>query len=819
MKKRLFREKLKQPHVPRTPKTKKPEHMSLEEWQIALRREYGWEQSFKVKNLTAEPVFSEFAVTNPKSGKTYRVAIRGKELGVNFCSCPDFAVNTLGTCKHIEWLLNKLERKRGGKAALDKGYYAPYSEVYLWYGLRRNVCFRAGLHCPKDLLTLAARYFDDKGVLRPEAVMTFERFMRKAQAFDHELRVYGDALDYVARARDEARRREAIARMFEGSDAARVFKSLVKTKLYPYQQKGALFAANAGRCLIADDMGLGKTVQSITAVEILARTAGVERVLVICPTALKHQWKQEIERFTGRDAMVVEGFVTERRKGYQAESFYKITNYDTVHRDLALIQGWRPDVVILDEAQRIKNWETRRAKCVKQINSAYALVLTGTPLENRLAELHSIMEFVDKFHLGPLFRFLHEHQHTDAHGRIIGYRELDRIKDSLSDVLVRRRKKDVLLELPSRTDKHFFVDMTDAQRKIHEEYREIVGDIVSKWKRRGFLTEQDQQRLMMALQCMRMSCNSTYLLDHITEHGPKIDECALLLNDILETPENKVVVFSQWLGTHELLLRRLNGKTALCGFYHGSLDSKKRKTVIDRFKNDPACRVLLCTDSGGVGLNLQVASSLINMDQPWNPAVLEQRIGRIHRLGQHRNVQIYHFVSRGTIEHGMLDVLKFKTSMFEGVLDGGESEVFLGGGKMKKFMETVEAVSDTIPTHVPVQEELQEAPPVESKGTPGIPEDEVELPVAVLEAASPAIPSDWRGLLNAGIELLNRLSNAGTNTSDGAATPGLDALIKKDSQTGAHELRIPLPDADTAARIGDFLAGLGGLLRNISEGR
>ncbi|HPO12083.1 MAG TPA: DEAD/DEAH box helicase [Candidatus Hydrogenedentes bacterium] len=815
MTKKIFREKLKQPHVPRTPRTKKPESMSLEEWQIALRREYGREQSFKVKNLASAPVFSEFAVTNPKSGRTYRVAIRGKELGINFCSCPDFSVNTLGTCKHIEWLLNKLERKRGGKAALSAGYFAPYSEVFLWYGVQRKVCFRAGLDCPKNLLALANQYFDGNGVLRPGAVSKFERFMRDAQSFDHELRVYGDALEYIARLRDDARRREAITRIFEGPEAAREFKSLVKTKLYPYQQKGALFAAKAGRCLIADDMGLGKTIQSITAVEILAKTAGIERVLVICPTALKHQWKQEIERFTERDAMVVEGFVRDRHKRYQAESFYKITNYETVHLDLGLIQGWRPDVVILDEAQRIKNWETRRAKCVKQINATYALVLTGTPLENRLAELHSIMEFVDKFHLGPLFRFLHKHQHTDTQGRIIGYRDLDRIKESLAEVLVRRKKQDVLLELPSRTDKHFFVDMTDAQRKIHEEYRDIVGDIVSKWKRRGFLTEQEQRRLMMALQCMRMSCNSTYLLDRLTEHGPKIDECAALLNDILETPENKVVVFSQWLGTHELLMRRLNGKTALCGFYHGSLDSKKRKTVIDRFKSDPACRVLLCTDSGGVGLNLQVASSLINMDQPWNPAVLEQRIGRIHRLGQHQNVQVYHFVSRGTIEHGMLDVIKFKTAMFEGVLDGGEAEVFLGGSKMKKFMETVESVAGSIPRHVPTQEETQEPLPAETAGQPEIAEEIAELVPTDPETAPSPIPADWKELLSAGIELLGQLSLAGA----GSSTPGLGAVITQDTQTGTHELRIPLPDANTAARIGNFLAGLGGLIKNIGERR
>lgn len=799
----------------RTPRTRKPEELSLEEWQIALRREFGRDQEFRLSNVGAERIFSEFTVTNPRSGRTYRVAIRGKELGVNFCSCPDFAVNTLGTCKHIEWLLAKLERKRGGKRALAEGFQPAYSSVYLQYGARRQVHFRPGAQCPESLRILARAYFNESGLLRPQAVSQFEQFVHETANSGHEVRIYDDAIEFVARLRDDENRQREIARRFEGVGGAKALNRLVKANLYPYQQKGALFAAKAGRCLIADDMGLGKTIQSITAVEILAQTSGVERVLVICPTALRHQWKQEIERFVDRTACVIEGFTEERRKRFNEESFYKIANYDIVHRDLDLINAWHPDVVILDEAQRIKNWETRRAKCVKQIDSTYAIVLSGTPLENRLSELHSIMEFVDKFHLGPLFRFLDAHQHTDGHGRVIGYRQLDQIKESLAPVLVRRKKNDVLLELPERTDKHFFVDMTDEQRAIHDEYRDMVTQIVAKWRRRGFLTEQEQRRLMVGLQYMRMSCNSTYLIDKVTEHGPKIGECCTLLNDILETPDNKVVIFSQWLGTHELIMRRLNGKTALCTFYHGSLDSKGRKEVIDRFKNDADCRILLCTDSGGVGLNLQVASSLVNMDQPWNPAVLEQRIGRIHRLGQHRNVQVYHFVARDTIEHGMLDVLKFKSAMFEGVLDGGETEIFLGGSKMKKFMETVEQVSDSIPAHVPTPEENVETADAISTPVETVVEARVQSPPAPSPQQQP-----WNELLNAGLEFLGKLGGTlQAQPGEKTKVPGLPGLIARDEASGSQELRIPLPDTETAQKLGDLLAGFGNMLKTLADRR
>src|SRR5205807_5479251 len=139
----------------------------------------------------------------------------------------------------------------------------------------------------------------------------------------------------------------------------------------------------------------------------------------------------------------------------------KITNYDTVHADLDLIHAWAPDLVVLDEAQRIKNWETRTARSVKKIASPYAVVLTGTPLENRLEELISIVQFVDRFRLGPTFRLLHEHQLRDQVGKVIGYQGLDRIGQTLEPVLVRRQKDQVLDQLPERIDSHIFVPMTE----------------------------------------------------------------------------------------------------------------------------------------------------------------------------------------------------------------------------------------------------------------------------------------------------------------------------------------------------------------------
>ncbi len=300
----------------------------------------------------------------------------------------------------------------------------------------------------------------------------------------------------------------------------------------------------------------------------------------------------------------------------------------------------------------------------------------------------------------------------DPVGKVVGYTGLDRIGQTLAPVLLRRRKDEVLDQLPGRIDNNVFVPMTDLQREYHTENMEIVARIVQKWRRYRFLSEADQRRLMIALQRMRMSCDSSYLLDHKNDQGKKPDEAVELLDELFEQPGTKAVVFSQWLGMHELLRRRLTGRKWEHVLFHGGVPGPKRKDLVDRFRDDPNCRAFLSTDAGGVGLNLQHASIVLNMDLPWNPAVLEQRIGRVHRLGQRQPVRVVNFVAQGTIEEGMLSVLRFKKSLFAGVLDGGETEVFLGGSRLNKFMETVESATSAIPE--PMAEDAAEAPDTEA---------------------------------------------------------------------------------------------------------
>ncbi|UUZ62041.1 SWF/SNF helicase family protein [Polaromonas sp. P1-6] len=278
-----------------------------------------------------------------------------------------------------------------------------------------------------------------------------------------------------------------------------------------------------------------------------------------------------------------------------------------------------------------------------------------------------------------------------------------------------------------------------------------------------------------------MACNSTFLLDHETDHGHKVDELMTLLDELLEDPSAKAVVFSQWLGTHELIVRRLGNGDGQRAWGHvlfsGNVPGDKRGALVEKFHDDPDCRLFLSTDAGGVGLNLQHAAAVvINMDLPWNPAVLEQRIGRVHRMGQSRGVQVVNFVGQGSIEEGMLSVLAFKKSLFAGVLDGGEHEVFLQGTRLSQFMKSVEQVAGAMgedeadpAVESPAASGAGDMPPapVDLSNMQVQRQDEISVAAeteATAEVATPRAdtePADpWAAILEAGAALLQGLASA-----------------------------------------------------------
>ncbi len=282
-------------------------------------------------------------------------------------------------------------------------------------------------------------------------------------------------------------------------------------------------------------------------------------------------------------------------------------------------------------------------------------------------------------------------------------------------------------------------------------------------------------------------------------------------------PDAKAVVFSQWTRTHDIVIRRLNERGIGHVSFHGGVPSDKRMALVERFRTDPDCRVFLSTDAGAAGLNLQHASTLVNMDLPWNPALLEQRIGRIHRMGQTRPVQIVNFVAKGTIEEGMLAVLAFKRSLAAGILDGGQSEISLGGSRLTRFMKEIENVTGRMgggETMMPAEETASvDNAPVALPASEGAAGDSVsadDAPDAAALAQREAGVDPWTVLLQAGAQLAAALRDAGDT---GDAEKMMHPWLARDPTTGECSLRLPLPPPQTARRLADALAVISDALR------
>ena len=259
------------------------------------------------------------------------------------------------------------------------------------------------------------------------------------------------------------------------------FKDM-KRPLYPYQREGVERFLTAGRLLLADDMGLGKTAQAITCCDILRRTGRIRRGLIIAPASLKPQWAREWQIFSDLPVQVVDGSPDERQAAYaKRKEGFLIINYEQLLRDLEIVKHWDPELVVLDEAQRIKNWATKTALSVKGLSPRYRLVLTGTPMENRIDELASIVEWVDDMALEPKWRLNSLHAtRADGHREVIGARNLDTIRDRLRHCMVRRIRQDVLDQLPSRTDTRVPIEMTEAQIEEHDALIQPIITLVKK---------------------------------------------------------------------------------------------------------------------------------------------------------------------------------------------------------------------------------------------------------------------------------------------------------------------------------------------------
>ena len=628
---------------------------------IEERAERAQSEKMVLKSFDNKRLWTDYAVTNRASGKTYRVALRGWERGESFCTCPDFRKNTLGTCKHILLVTEKM-KTHFNKSIRETPFKIEDVSVYIRYSEKLELRLLIPEDLDKEAMT-TLKPLKDKAV---KDVRDLLERIRAVERLGREVTVYPDAEEFINMLlyRDRVAAKMGEIRRDPNNHPLR--KTLLKTELLPYQMDGIAFAVGVGRAIIADDMGLGKTIQGIGVAELLAQDVDISKVLIICPASLKSQWRLEIKKFSDRTCQLVLGKAHERAEQYDGPAFFTICNYEQVLRDILSIETVKWDLIILDEGQRIKNWAAKTSMLVKSLKSTFALVLTGTPIENRLDELFSIIEFINDRRLGPAFRFFNRYRVTNEKGRLLGYKNLDDLREKLKPILLRRTRNKVIKDLPPRTTEIRRIPPTDEQLEIHNGHKRIVSTIITK----KYISEMDLLRLQKALLMCRMAANSTFLVDKDPPgYSSKLDELEVLLDQLMGEEDRKIVLFSEWTTMLNLIQPLLEKRRLNYVRLDGSVPQKKRQGLMHQFQRDPECRLFITTNAGSTGLNLQAANTVINVDLPWNPAILEQRIGRAHRMGQKRPVQIYLLVTEETLEESLLATLSAKQALFLAALD------------------------------------------------------------------------------------------------------------------------------------------------------
>ncbi|MBW2296121.1 MAG: DEAD/DEAH box helicase [Deltaproteobacteria bacterium] len=660
------------------PKERVPIESLSDEELVALaideRAERAKNEKMRLTSMNRNILWTDYMLINAQSGKSYRIALRGWERGESFCSCPDFRKNTLGTCKHIIYALGRV-KQRFSKKVRQTPYKVKDIGVYLKYEKDLNL----HMQIPEGLDTSIAklvRPFKEKPISNIKALL---KKIRRIENHGSRVTIYPDAEAHISERLYRERVKAKVGAIRKDPKNHRLRTTLLKAELHPYQLDGIAFAVGAGRAILADDMGLGKTIQGIGVAELLSRDADISKVLVICPASLKAQWRIEIMRFVDRSCQMILGSAKDRALQYDNECFYTICNYEQVLRDIMAIEKVKWDLIIIDEAQRIKNWEAKTSRTIKALRSPFALALSGTPLENRLEELFSVVEFIDDRRLGAAFRFHNQHRVVDERGKLLGYKNLHEVREKLKPVLLRRTRKSVLKQLPPRTTEIMRIPPTDEQLKLHNSHKQIVSTIINK----KFLTEMDILRLQKALLMCRMSADSTFLVDKQPPgYSSKLEELALIMEQLLREDDRKILLFSEWTTMLNLIEPLLTERQVNYVRLDGSVPQKKRQGLVHQFQKDPECKLFVTTNAGATGLNLQAANTVINVDLPWNPAILEQRIGRAHRMGQKRPVQVFVLVTEDTLEESLLNTLAAKHALSLAVLDleSTASEVDLTSG-------------------------------------------------------------------------------------------------------------------------------------------
>lgn len=442
--------------------------------------------------------------------------------------------------------------------------------------------------------------------------------------------------------------------------------SSIKVKLFPYQQIGFNWLKNMYDIgfggILADDMGLGKTLQAISLISEIQLENEDLLGIIIVPTSLLHNWKEEFYKFSDIKPILVEGNAETRKELVKkTEKGILITTYQTFRNDVKNYKDKKFDVAILDEAQNIKNVSSLVKKATSKLESAVNFALTGTPIENSIMELWSIFDFILPGYLDNITKFRKKYKNSLNNP---DSKKIFNLKNIVSPFILRRTKDEVLTELPEKVENNMIVELSKEQKKLYMAYVKRAKKELREFDKE----ENNNLKVLAILTKLRQICNSPQLFDeNYTGEVAKIELLKELMPDILSNG-HRILIFSQFLGTLEEIKEELEKEKVEYFYIDGSVKSKERMEISKKFNSGEGQVVLISLKAGGTGLNLIGADVVIHYDPWWNFAVENQASDRAHRIGQKKSVQVIKLIIEGTIEEKIIKIQENKRTLSENIL-------------------------------------------------------------------------------------------------------------------------------------------------------
>ena len=448
----------------------------------------------------------------------------------------------------------------------------------------------------------------------------------------------------------------------------------LKGTLRPYQQTGLKWLwTNISKgfgCCMADDMGLGKTIQVISLILKMKEENKLKKpVLVVCPTTLMGNWMKELEMFSPNlKAAIYHG--SERQLDLKNDII--LTTYAIMRIDVEELKKEAWTMIIVDEAQNIKNPDTAQTLAVKSIKSDIKIAMTGTPVENRLTELWSIFDFINRGYLGALREF--QKSYAIPIERFKESARATKLKMSVSPFVLRRLKtdKNVITDLPEKLVLNDYCYLSKPQAVLYEKTLNEMMDKIS-----GFTGVNRRGNIFKLITALKQICNHPHQFlkagEMSKEFSGKMEKCVALVQNILDNNE-KTLIFTQYKEMGDILCRILSDECNITpSFFHGSLNINQREKIIEDFQNNPETKVMILSlKAGGTGLNLTSATNVIHYDLWWNPAVEDQATDRTYRIGQNKNVMVHRLITLGTFEEKIDEMLQSKKELANMAVYEGE---------------------------------------------------------------------------------------------------------------------------------------------------